>query len=722
MKRFKIALLAAAGLVAGCAVTAAQTVERIYVAPDGKDSNTGTQKTPLKTIAAAITQSEKSVASEVEIILRNGTYQIDTTLEIGASKVPGKLTLKAEHSGGASISGGRRVPGKAIRRATDSNVTARLQPEMKGRIYEIDLKLAGIECHDLRPSGFGRPSLSAWTELFEDGAPHHIARWPNDSTVLIGKIHEAGTGEHNKNAPCPVFEYNESRPSRWASVDSFWIGGYFAHGYADDMIKAARVDTATHTIHAAQQTVYGFMTGAPWRRWYALNLLEELDAPGEYVIDSKNEKLYFHPIGPKPGEITVSVLDAPLIAVENCADVAIEGIVMEYGRSMAVYMENTADVVVRDCIIRNMGGVGVSVGFGSFTPDKKQLRPHAAEAGGDIAHRMVGDLQGKVYEDVLFDRHAGKKNGIVNCRIYNVGAGGISLGGGNRATLDPAGNYVENCRIHDFNRIEKSYRAGIWMDGTGCRISNCDIYNAPSMAILFHGNNHLIEKCRITNVCGEVDDQGAVYYGRDPSERGHVIRYNYFHRLSPRHRVTATYHDDGACGAELYGNIYYQAGSMPVLIGGGHDITYRYNLFIDCPLAIHIDNRMQGWGANMVAEGGIIDKRLQRVRYKEPPYSTAYPALTDYWDENPAYPKRNLFEGNLFYRVGNLLSGRTEWGEFINNWVTSSDPGFIDPENPLEGFRPDAPIYSRIKDFPHIPFAEIGCTLPSDSADNYPDL
>ena len=108
----------------------------------------------------------------------------------------------------------------------------------------------------------------------------------------------------------------------------------------------------------------------------------------------------------------------------------------------------------------------------------------------------------------------------MDCHIYNVGAGGISLGGGDRASLTPAGNYVENCRIHDYNRIEKSYRPGIWMDGVGNRISKCDIYDAPSMAILFHGNNHVIELCDITNVCSEVDDQGAVYYGRDPSEQG----------------------------------------------------------------------------------------------------------------------------------------------------------------------------------------------------------
>ena len=70
--------------------------------------------------------------------------------------------------------------------------------------------------------------------------------------------------------------------------------------------------------------------------------------------------------------------------------------------------------------------------------------------------------------------------------------------------MTPAGNYVENCRIHDYNRIEKSYRPGIWMDGVGNRICKCDIYDAPSMAILFHGNNHVIELCDLKSMIREL--------------------------------------------------------------------------------------------------------------------------------------------------------------------------------------------------------------------------
>lgn len=677
-------------------------VSPIHVSPSGNDRAAGTIKKPLRTIAGALRKAEAMDSSvRAEIFLHEGVYPQDSTLVI----TRGNLSVSAWPGERAIISGGAILSPRHLRKVSDADVAAAIPAERLAHIREIDFRSLGIPVEGLRPSGFGRPSIAAWTEIYVNGRPGQIARWPNDSSLLIGKIIEAGTGEHTKNAPFPVFGYNEDRPSQWKLTDNMWIGGYFAHGYADDMIRVASVDTATRTIHAAQHTVYGFMTGADWRRWHALNLPEELDVPGEYVIDPDRGKIYVYLPEGKVTDLRLSVLGEPIVAVENCADVELKNLTIEYGRQIGVYMENTEGVRVNGCVIRNMGGPGVVIGRGTLERDNVAGHQH----GGGSSPRQVGDLMGRLYEDILFNRNAGKNNGVVNCHIYNVGAGGVSLGGGDRASLDPAGNYVDSCRIHDYNRIEKSYRPGVWIDGVGNRVSHCSIYNAPSMAILFHGNNHIIENCDITHVCSEVDDQGAIYYGRDASEQGNVIRYCYFHELSPRHRVTATYHDDGACGAEVYGNIYYRAGSLPVLIGGAHNNSYRNNVFIDSPVAIHIDNRMQNWGSGMVARGGIIDRRLAEVKYREEPYSTAYPLLTVYWDEDPSFPRGNLIEGNLFYKIGNVVRGRSEWLEMCNNWTTNSDPGFVDPADPMKGFRTDAPVYTRIAGFPKLPFSEIGC-------------
>lgn len=74
-----------------------------------------------------------------------------------------------------------------------------------------------------------------------------------------------------------------------------WIGGYFGHGYADDMIPVKSVNLQDSSISVGMFTTYQFFTGADFRRWFALNLPEEIDRTGEYVIDPDTKKFYFLP-------------------------------------------------------------------------------------------------------------------------------------------------------------------------------------------------------------------------------------------------------------------------------------------------------------------------------------------------------------------------------------------------------------------------------------------
>lgn len=645
----------------------------------------------------------------VDIRLREGIYPLERTVDLRGLK---NLTIAPYGRESVSVTGGVSVNPRQIQKVTDPKVRQRLQDSVRNRVCQIDARAAGIPLTGLSAKGFGRPALPAWSELFVDGKPLSVARWPNDSMALIGKVHCTGDipREMKSGIGDPVFEYTETRPAAWASTEGAWIGGYFAWGYADDMVPLKHLDKEKSTITAGLPTLYGFMSGTSFRRWYALNLLEELDRPGEYVIDQPNGKIYFLPPQAQVGgDVYISVLEGPLFAIEQCHNVAVRGLTFEYSRGMGVYIEESEQVRVDSCTIRNLGYVGVSIGRGDIGSSNNSGSKTTTPEG---APRLVGTLGERLYDDRLLDRRAGHHNGVSNCHIYQVGSGGVSVGGGQRATLTPAHNYVENCRIHDFNRIERSYRAGVAVDGVGNRISHCEIFDAPSMAVLIYGNDHVVEYCDIHHVCQEIDDQGALYYGRDPSERGLKVRYCYFHDLTSAHRISATYHDDGACGMEVFGCIYYKAGTMPVLIGGGHDNVYRNNIFMDLPLAFHIDNRLQNWAHAMADSGGIFDQRLREVHYDQPPYSTAYPLLAKYWAGDPRFPRGNVVEGNLFFRVKKILNGSLAYAEWCDNWITSEDPGFVDANHPLKGFRPDAPVYRKINGFTPIPFGRIGCSLP----------
>jgi hypothetical protein len=320
---------------------------------------------------------------------------------------------------------------------------------------------------------------------------------------------------------------------------------------------------------------------------------------------------------------------------------------------------------------------------------------------GQPASRQLGSWHEHIYENPDLNRQAGRNHRIENCSLHDLGTGGISLGGGDRKTLSAASNTVFDCEIHTVNRWDRSYKAGINLDGVGNRIQHCLIYDAPGSAIYLHGNDHLIEHNEFHHVMQEGDDMGAIYLGRDPSEFGTVIRNNYFHDIGfGKTRSTwAVYYDDGACGSEAYGNIFVRAGrGGTFLIGGGKYNFTHDNIFVDCGLAIHIDNRQQGWNKGQIAKGGIVEQRLNRMKIDQPPFSVRYPKLAGYWQDNPAVPADPV-ERNLFVRCQHLTNARPEWGPFRDNWETQADPGFVDMAEGDYRLKPDAEALKRIPGF-----------------------
>lgn len=651
-----------------------KSADTFFVSLDGNDVNPGTKEKPFGTIAKARDAARKSVGKTetTTIYLRGGTYIFENTLEFGANDK--NIVLIPWQNEPVIFSGGITVSPTKVKRLDQTTFANEFAENVRKKIGVLNLRELNISDYgQLHNVGFSRPYQPSWMELFINDKPGQLARWPNDSTVAMGRVIDKGSVPRNgdNSNRGGKFEYGTDRPAGWKKSKDIWISGYFNYGYAEDAVKLAAMDTVTKTFTTAQPHIYGFDSDKNWNRWYAYNIPEEIDQDGEYYLDRERGLLFFY-LPTIMTKLDLSMLQDPLIALEGSQNISIKNISFEVSRGMAIYLERAESCTVSNCIFRNLGSLAVSIGRG-IMPFKTQKH----EGSGEESSRVLGSLDQHLYENTTFNRQGGKNNRIVNCHIYNTGAGGISLGGGDRLTLTPAGNSVENCRIHDFNRIEKSYRPAINIDGVGNRIANCEIYNAPSMAILLHGNDHVLEYSTIYDVCREVDDQGAFYYGRDASERGHKVRFNYFHHLGNANRTTAIYHDDGACGMEVFGNIFFKAGTIPILIGGGQDISYKNNLFIDSPLGIHIDNRFQNWSKNSLDKDGVIDKRLKAVKFDQPPYATKYPELVNYWKDNPAIPKRLVFDSNIFVRVKTSRKGDDSW--FI--WSENNKVSDIYPYN-----------------------------------------
>jgi len=691
-----------------------QNSHSIYVSASGKDNNSGTIAKPFATLEKARKEVRKILAKEknisISVYFRGGDYffknsAVFDSLDSGTKDHP--ITYSSYNNERVSFSGGISIPVKYATSVKDDLVLNRFPVTAKNKILQIDLKKSGIkDFGTLTPRGFARPYQPAPMELFCNKGAMRLARYPNDSLIPLGKVLDAGSVPRNGDFSHRggKFHFSTDQPNRWAEAKDIWISGFFRYGYADDAVQIAGLDLKNKIISTKQETLYGFESGKNFQRWFAYNLLEEIDEAGEYYIDRASGVLYFYRPEGELKTIEVSMLEAPLVQLKNTSFIQFSGINFECSRGMGVYIEKGNDNKIDSCVFRNLGIVGVCIGKGI-----EPFTELTHEGDGQPASAKLGSLMNYVYKHTTFDREAGTGHIISNCEIYNTGAGGISLSGGDRLTLKKGNNQVVNCSIHDFNRLDRSYKAGINIDGVGNVIRNSEIFNCPGSAILLHGNDHLIEYNSIHHAVTDGDDMGAIYYGRDPSEFGNKVQYNFFHHIGNDHGlIVSVYHDDGACGMEVTGNIFYLAGKRSVLIGGGSDNVYRNNIFIESPMAFHLDNRLMGWAKGNLDKEGIFQKRLEAVNYKQTPYATAYPKLKNYFEDTPALPKRNFIETNVFVNIKLVHNGNAEWSYFGRNYITSGDPGFENYKEMNFQLKPSSEIFKMLPGFKAIPFNKIG--------------
>ena len=506
----------------------------------GKDNNPGTIEKPFATLEKARKEVRKILAKEknisISVYFRAGDYFLKNSvvfdsLDSGTEDHP--VTYSAYNNETVSFSGGISIPVKYAIPVKDDLVLNRFPVTAKNKILQIDLKKSGIkDFGTLTPRGFARPYQPAPMELFCNKDAMHLARYPNDTLIPLGKVLDPGSIPRNGDFSHRggKFHFSIDEPNRWAAAKDIWISGFFRYGYADDAVQIADLDLKNKIISTKQETLYGFESGKNFQRWFAYNLLEEIDSPGEYYIDRASGVLYFYQPEEELKTIEVSMLEEPLVQLKNTSFIHFNGINFECSRGIGVYIEKGNENKIDNCVFRNLGIVGVCVGKG--------IEPFAElthEGDGQPASGKLGSLMNYVYKHTTYDREAGTGHIISNCEIYNTGAGGISLGGGDRLTLKKGNNQVVNCSIHDFNRLDRSYKAGINIDGVGNVIRNCEIYNCPGSAILLHGNDHLIEYNSIHHAVTDGDDMGAIYYGRDPSEFGNKVQYNFFHHIGNDH-------------------------------------------------------------------------------------------------------------------------------------------------------------------------------------------
>jgi hypothetical protein len=565
---------------------------------------------------------------------------------------------------------------------TESTVQDRLPPDARGKVVSVDLRKAGLtEFGAMKSRGFSRPAEAAHCEFFFHGRPMTLARWPNEGAFekIAGFPEAAGQGDEHGGTLGKLqegFRYDGDRPRRWKSTEDIWVHGYWAWDWANSYERIASIDLEQRLVRTAPpHGVYGFRKG---QRFHFLNILEELDQPGEYYLDRKSGFLYFWPpTALEASEALLSLLDQPVIRVQKAAHLEIRSLRIEASRTTGIEISSSVQCRVESCDLRNLGNSGVIISGGS-------------------------------------------SNSVAACNVSDTGDGGVSLSGGDRKSLTASGHSVENTLFERQGRWSKCYVPAIGIEGVGQRASHNVIRNHPHCAILFGGNDHLMEFNEIHHIALETGDVGAIYTGRDYTYRGNRIRHNFIHHTGGVGMGSmGVYMDDCVSGTEVYGNVFYKV-HWAMFIGGGRDMRVDNNIFVDCDPAVRADGR--GLDRSPVWRN-MVD-RTMRDRLNDAPldlYRQRYPAMRSL-DAHYGPPQGPAIQGEAFHGVppeGNVIRRNLCVGKWIDiGWQAKpemfdvrdnqvgGDPGFVSVEKMDFRLKPGAgPLPPG---FDPVPFERMG--------------
>ncbi len=707
-----------------------------YISPDGRDNGSGSKEQPFATFERARDAVRAVIKNDghktaITVWVYSGTYRFTKTLRLdsldsGTQKFP--VIYRSMSGANVRINGGQSLDPSAFHAVQDQKILSRLTSDTRQHVVQIDLRSRGINDYgEFKQYGHSLPVVPAPLELFFDERPMQVARYPNIGQIPMGKVMDPGSipryGDFSGRGG--TFMYTDPRISKWINEDDVWLQGTFRWGYADDMIRIASIDTVKHEIKLATPHLYGLGSGEPYQQFVARNILDELDEPGEYYLDRHTGILYFWPPEKMEGSrVVVSMLEKPLISLIGASHIIIRGFTIEDTRGMGIYIERGESNLIAGCTIRNTGTIGILMGQGSEpVPGHSGLNGKNYE--GRAVSEKIGDLITHRYNNKTWNRHAGMNQGVLSCDIYNNGSGGVFLSGGNKKNLIPGNSYVRNCRIHDYNRRNRFLWSAINVDGCGNKVQHNEIYNSGYQGIYVNGNDHLFEYNIIHDVSMNSDDTSPWYLGRDPSDRGNVVRYNFFHHIGRQDRmVMGVYLDDGTCGTTVFGNVFYKVATYgTVYSNSGQDNVVKNNIFISSyGPAVHLKSMFYDFAKNSIktffGPDGIYRNRLTKsVNIYKPPYSTRYPEMHDYLDLMPdgktyvgMRPRRNIMEWNLVYNCPETLRLTAPYAQFdtLNNYVTNQDPGFIDREHLNFQLHDSSIVYKKMKGFKKIPFSKIG--------------
>ncbi len=598
------------------------TTKKLWLSPNGCDENPGTQKYPFQSLKKAleIASSIQEKGTSVEILVEDGIYRCRETAEIirDSANLENKAFIYVHPVSGAKpvFTFGQDLRGFSPVR--DSAILRRLQVDIREKVIGASLLRNGITDYgSLGPRGYSvHDEMAPWTDLYFDGKPLEMARYPNrgEDDLQIGEV-IPGPGATEKDLKSGTFIFDDPHVNTWEWLphdsndpigNDIWVYGIWMHEWASRTVPVTKFDSDKKLLTAAVNTNGRFT-------FHFLNVLEELDQPGEYYLDRKNGFVYLIP--PEGTEWPKVQIEFPLFALpfvnlRNAQNIVFEGLTFTCSRGTAFWFDGCESVYFEDGEVSQCG-------------------VHAFVING------------------------GHDCGVYGSEIRSVGSCGVRLTGGNRDTLEPSRHFVTNCLIHDFCRIDRSYAPAVHAHGVGMVFTNNLIFDSPHHAFRTEGNDLLIARNEVHSVVYDFSDQSGIDIYCDPTYRGIVINENFWHHIGSKLDLCGQAGirlDDSISEVLMRGNIFYRSAGGRfggIQIHGGKDNLVTENLFLNCKTGISFN----AWHSNRYRETFLRNMFPQHIA----PYQKM--GIYPFMDEIEENINRNYILKNEFADCSSFVRG-----------------------------------------------------------------
>lgn len=588
------------------AVSASTFGGEIHVSTTGSDSNPGTKSEPLKTLAAAqqgVRKLKTTDRGTITVLLARGTWYLPETLVLTAEDSGTKdapVTYAAVEGEKVVLSGGQKV-------------------NLDWKPYKEGIMQAKV------PDGFTSD------QLFVNGQRRQMARYPNyDPTAQYF---------NGFSADC----IGPARVRKWADPTGGFLHAMHRSLWGDFHYRITGKD-GDEKVKLVGGWQNNRKMGMHGKFRFVENIFEELDAPGEWYLDSKKNVLYYYP--PKGVDLAKATVEA--VRLRHLVEfrgsekapvkfVTFRGITFTHTartfmdnkepllrsdwttyRGGAIFFNGVEDCAVRDCILDQVGGNAVFVSKYNRRITVSGCR--IADAGAS-AVAFVGDP--KACRSPLFEYHQAQTLEAMDKTP------------GPRTANYPADCLVEDNLIYRNGRVEKQ-TAGVNISMSArITVRHNSIYDCPRAGInICEGTfgGHLIEFNDVFDTVNETGDHGSFNsWGRDRfwhPNRGRIAEWVKQHPEMPKWDCRETIiirnnrwrcdHgwdidlDDGSSNYELYNNLCLAGG---IKLREGYFRKVSNNIMVNYTFCPHVwyPNCKTTFTRNIVWKDGYAPAGMRKI-------------------------------------------------------------------------------------------------------------